>query len=324
VPVLLDETISALSPRDDALYLDGTFGGGGYARAILDSARCRVIAIDRDAAAIERGRALAAHYQGRLELVHGRFGEMDALLAGLGRPEIDGGVVLDLGVSSQQLDDPERGFSFRHDGPLDARMDATGDAPSAADVVNGYEERHLADIIRRLGEERYARRVARAIVAARKAAPITRTGQLADIVRGAVPRSADGLDPATRTFQALRVHINDELGEVRRGLAAAERLLCPSGRLAVVSFESLSDRIIKNFLRARSGEAPRPSRHRPAAQERPPSFRMIHRRPVRPGRAELAANPRARSARLRAAERTEHPAWPEASAETQGEEKRTA
>ena len=309
-PVLLAEVVEALMPRPGGVYVDGTFGAGGYSRAILDSADCRVWGIDRDPDAVERGRALALAYPGRLEVVEGRFGTMDALLDDHGVGSVDG-VALDLGVSSPQLDQAERGFSFRFDGPLDMRMGRDG--PSAADVVNAASEEELADIVFHYGEERMARRVARAIVAARKEAPITRTAQLADIVRRVVPKSGrDGIDPATRTFQGLRIHVNDELGEIRRGLAAAERMLKPGGRLAVVSFHSLEGRAVKAFLKARSSPPPAPARHAPAVagDHRQPSFRLIHRKPVAPGEAELKNNPRARSSRLRAAERTEAPAFP--------------
>jgi len=308
VPVLLAEAIAALAPRDDALYLDGTFGFGGYSKALLDAARCRVVAIDRDPAAVRRARALVPSYPGRLTVVEGRFGEMERLLQPLGIAALNG-VALDLGVSSEQLDAPERGFSFRADGPLDMRMDGSG--TSAADLVNTLPEAALGELIRTLGEERFARRVARAIVRERTRTPITRTVPLAQIVRAAVP-AAGGIDAATRTFQALRIAVNDELGELERGLAAAERLLLPGGRLAVVSFHSLEDRAVKTFLRARSGGAPRGTRHLPAVRAPLPSFRLLTRRPVVPAAAEIARNPRSRSARLRAAERTASPPWTEA------------
>ena len=232
---------------------------------------------------------------------------MDRLLAAQGVEAVDG-VALDLGVSSMQLDIAERGFSFGRDGPLDMRMEQAGE--SAADVVNGRDERELAAIIFEYGEERWARRVAKAIVAARTERPITRTAELATIVRRMVRPSADGIDPATRTFQALRIHVNDELGELDRGLRAAERLLAPNGRLAVVAFHSLEDRRVKRFLAARAGRAPRPSRHAPeSTDDRAPSFRLITRRPQTPAADETAANPRARSAKLRIAERTGAAAW---------------
>lgn len=312
IPVLLNEVVEQLSPRDGGIYVDGTFGAGGYTRALLSAANCTVWGIDRDPAAIERSRALAAAFPGRLEMIEGCFGDMAGLLAARGITAVDG-VALDIGVSSPQIDEPERGFSFRFDGPLDMRMGRHG--PTAADVVNSTDESELADIIFQLGEERMARRVARAIVAARKLGPIERTGRLAEIVRSVVPKGkGDAIDPATRTFQALRIHVNDELGELRRGLAAAESLLKPGGRLAVVSFHSLEDREVKAFLKDRSSPPPSPSRHTPAAPvaARPPSFRLLSRKPVSASEAEARSNPRARSARLRAAERTAAPAFPAA------------
>jgi 16S rRNA (cytosine1402-N4)-methyltransferase len=303
IPVLLDEVLSVLSPRDGGVYVDGTFGLGGYSRAILDAADCRVLGLDRDPDAVGRGAELAKRYAGRLTLRQARFGDMAEIAAADGIGSVDG-VALDLGVSSPQLDEPERGFSFRADGPLDMRMERAG--PSAADLVNTLDEGDLADLIFDLGEERLSRRVARAIVAAR---PLQTTGELAAIIRRVVPRSADGIDPATRTFQALRLAVNEELDELGRGLAAAERLLAPGGRLAAVSFHSLEDRAVKTFLAGRSGAGPRPSRHLPdAGTEALPTFRLLARKPVMASPAELDRNPRARSARLRAAERTSAPA----------------
>ncbi len=305
-PVMLAEVIEALAPRDGGLYVDGTFGRGGYTTGILEAADCRVVAIDRDPEAIAHGRALAERFGERLALVEGRFGEMDRLVTA--RP-VDG-VTLDLGVSSPQLDIAERGFSFRFDGPLDMRMGRDG--PSAADVVNGLPEAELADVIYRLGEERRSRQIARAIVEARAAGRIERTLELAEIVRSVVKPSKDGLDPATRTFQALRLYVNDELGELERGLGAAERLLAPGGRLAVVAFHSLEDRLVKTFLRQRSGTAARGSRHLPPSvddEAAAGSFILLKRQATQPGAAEARANPRARSAKLRAAERTARPAF---------------
>jgi 16S rRNA (cytosine1402-N4)-methyltransferase len=300
-----DEMLQALQPGDGQVYLDGTFGAGGYARAILDAADCTLFALDRDPDAIARGAALLADYPERLTLLQGCFGDMRRLLDGSGTPALDG-IVLDLGVSSPQIDNPARGFSFRSDGPLDMRMANAG--PTAADVVNNFEEKALADTLRQLGEERHARRIAGAIVAARAAAPITTTAALARIIRDVIPRSKDGIDPATRTFMALRIQVNDELGELERGLAAAEAMLAPGGRLVVVSFHSLEDRRVKNFMRARSSAAPRASRHAPEARTPPaPSFRLMQRRALKPGDTEIAVNPRARSARLRAAIRTDAP-----------------
>ncbi|HLJ63135.1 MAG TPA: 16S rRNA (cytosine(1402)-N(4))-methyltransferase RsmH [Stellaceae bacterium] len=308
VPVLLTEAITALAPRDDELYIDGTFGAGNYTEALLEAAPCRVVAIDRDPAAILRGQALLARFPDRLTLVEGRFSEMERL-AGRGAGTV-AGITLDLGVSSPQFDDPARGFSFRADGPLDMRMSGSG--VSAADLVNTLPEAALADLIYLYGEERFARRVARAIVAARTKTPLTRTNELADLVRSVVPTSG-GIDPATRTFQALRIDVNDEMGELDRGLLAAERLLAPGGRLVIVSFHSLEDRRTKEFLNLRSAGKPRGSRHRPEPPEgRAPSFHLATKKPVTPSAAEIARNPRARSGRLRIAHRTAAPPLGEA------------
>jgi 16S rRNA (cytosine1402-N4)-methyltransferase len=307
IPVLRDAVVGALAPRDEAVYVDGTFGGGGYSEALLAAARCRVYGIDRDPAALRRGQALARRWAGRLILVDGRFGDMERLLAPLLAAPV-AGVALDLGVSSAQLDAAERGFSFRCDGPLDMRMSGTGE--TAAELVARLSESELAELIRAFGEERFARRIARGIVAARRRRPIRRTLELAEIVRAAVPAATQGLDPATRTFQALRIAVNDELGELDRGLLAAERLLAAGGRLAVVSFHSLEDRRVKLFLRRRSEGAAGVSRHRPPPGAPPPSFRLLSRRAIRPDAGEIARNPRARAARLRTAERTAAPAWP--------------
>lgn len=310
LPVLLAEVIAAIDPRDGGRYLDGTFGAGGYCRAILAAApNCHLSGIDRDPTAAARGQALEAEAPGHFTFVPGRFGEMASLLGEDAIGTLDG-IVLDIGVSSMQIDEAERGFSFSKDGPLDMRMERSG--PDAADIVNTTPEADLANILYRYGEERLSRRIARAIVEARKEQPFRRTGELATLVRKVVPRHPDGIDPATRTFQALRIAVNDELGELERGLAAAESLLAPGGRLVVVTFHSLEDRIVKDFLRDRSGAAALPSRHLPHGGAGPrPSFTLIQRRAVRPGEDELARNPRARSARLRAAARTEAPAWPQ-------------
>ncbi|HEB79822.1 MAG TPA: 16S rRNA (cytosine(1402)-N(4))-methyltransferase RsmH, partial [Rhodospirillales bacterium] len=296
------------APRDGGIYVDATFGAGGYSRAILEAAKCDVWGIDRDPEAGLSGAELERDFPGRLTILCGRFGDMTRLLEGLGANKADG-VAFDLGVSSMQIDESGRGFSFQSDGPLDMRMGKAG--VTAADVVNGLAEKDLADLIYINGEERASRRIARAIVKARAKTPFTGTGQLADLVRGVVKRAKDGVDPATRTFQALRIYVNDELGELDRGLCAAESLLAPGGRLAVVSFHSLEDRRVKDFLRRRSGAHPRESRHLPSREEpsRDPSFRLLRRGVLKPSAAETAANPRARSARLRAAERTSAPAW---------------
>lgn len=317
-PVMLREVLEILAPRDGGIYLDGTFGAGGYSFALLEAADCRVWAIDRDPTAVALGEVAAARYDGRLTLLHGRFGEMDRLMRAVDCPAVDG-IALDLGVSSRQLDDPRRGFSFRADGPLDMRMaagpeDEGQEAPemTAAEAVNSLPEADLADIIWRYGEERRARQVARAIVERRRAQPIERTLELAEVVRRVVRRSPDGIDPATRTFQALRIYVNDELGELERGLEAAEQLLLPGANLAVVSFQSLEDRAVKTFLMTRSGRQPGRSRHLPQldASHRPaPTFETTTRGARRPSESERSANPRARSARLRAARRTAAPAW---------------
>jgi 16S rRNA (cytosine1402-N4)-methyltransferase len=308
IPVLVDAVLAALAPRDDALYVDATFGRGGYSVALLAAARCRVVGFDRDPEAIHYGRELAEEYSGRLTIIEGRFGDMIRLLAPITSGPI-AGIAFDLGVSSAQLDKPERGFSFRFDGPLDMRMSREGQ--TAADLIASLSERQLAELIGELGEERFARRVARAIGAAQRRQPLRRTVELAEVVRAAVPTSEPGHDPATRTFQALRIAVNNELGELDRGLVAAERLLISGGRLAVVSFHSLEDRRVKRFLQRRSSQAPRGSRHVPAPlAAAAPSFRLLGRRVVRPDAAEIARNPRARAARLRAAERTAASSWP--------------
>lgn len=301
-PVMAREVVDALRPSDGGRYVDGTFGAGGYATEILERAGCRVIAIDRDPDAIAAGRVLAERYAPRLQLIEGRFGDMGELLSAEGVEDVDG-VALDLGVSSMQFDQAARGFSFRATGPLDMRMEKRG--PSAADLVNEGDETELADIFWRYGEERRSRRVARAIVETRRTKRIETTSELAEIVRRAVgPQGKDESDPATRSFQALRIVVNDELGELERGLAAAEQVLAPGGRLAVVSFHSLEDRAVKEFVRARAGRTPGPSRHAPPrAGEPTTTLRDLTRKPMVPSAAEIAANPRARSARLRVAEK---------------------
>jgi 16S rRNA (cytosine1402-N4)-methyltransferase len=301
IPVLMDEVVEWLAPRAGGRYVDATFGAGGYTRAILKMAGAHVVGLDRDQSAIARGADLVQEAAGRLELVEERFGDLQTIVADT---SVDG-VVFDLGVSSMQLDEAERGFSFRRDGPLDMRMGRDG--PSAADVVARASERDLAAIISILGEERHARAVARALVKARSEHAIVTTRALADIVARVVHARDSAIHPATRTFQALRIFINEELSELARGLAAAEHVLKPAGRLVVVSFHSLEDRIVKNFLSERS-RAPAFSRHQPEMTVPPPSFRLLTRKPETPGDAEIATNPRARSAKLRAAERTDAPA----------------
>jgi 16S rRNA (cytosine1402-N4)-methyltransferase len=296
--------IGLLGPRDGGRYLDATFGGGGYAGAILEAASCTLWAIDRDPDAIARGASLAARFPGRLHLIQGRFGDMLALLAERDVTALDG-VVLDLGVSSFQIDEPARGFSFRTDGPLDMRMSRSGQ--TAADLVNTLAERELADVLFEFGEERASRRIARAIVAARAEAPIATTAELAAVIRRVLPPDRSGIDPATRSFQALRIRVNDELGEIEAALDQASRLLAPGGRLIVVAFHSLEDRIVKRFMTQATGRMPAPSRHDPRGLtgRTAPQFRPLTARALRPGAMETGSNPRARSARLRAIERSE-------------------
>ena len=307
IPVMLSEVIEALEPRDGKHFIDGTFGAGGYSRGLLEAARCSVLAIDRDPGAARYAESLESDFPGRLKFVLGRYAEMREIAEREGIAAVDG-VALDLGVSSMQLDEAERGFSFSQDGPLDMRMGAEG--PTASDLVNELPERDLAAIIATLGEEKRARAIARAILARRAEEPITRTGELADIVARVLGRRHDDpKHPATRTFQGIRLYLNDELVELARGMNAAEHLLKPTGRLAVVTFHSLEDRIAKRFFAARSMPAPKGSRHLPekGGSNFLPSFRLLNRRPLSPSKDEIRLNPRARSARLRAGERTDAP-----------------
>ena len=306
VPVLLREVLEQLQPREGGSYVDATFGAGGYSRAILETSGTRVIGIDRDRTAIAGGFDLVEQAGGRLTLVEDRFSHLADICAAQGFDTVDG-VVMDVGVSSMQLDQAGRGFSFRLDGPLDMRMGSSG--ASAADVVARAGETELADIIYLFGEERHSRGVARAIVAARKEAPIATTRALADIVARTVRSKPGDIHPATRTFQALRIFVNEELDELQEALEAAERVLKPGGRLVVVSFHSLEDRIVKNFFSQRS-KTGGGSRHLPEVAQVAPSFKLLTRRPLVAGDDETAANPRARSAKLRAAVRTEAAAHP--------------
>ena len=304
VPVLGREAVEMLGPREGGVYIDATFGAGGYSRMILATSGTKVIGIDRDRTAIAGGLELVDRSAGRLTLVEDRFSNLAEICAAQGVEAIDG-IVMDVGVSSMQLDQAGRGFAFRLDGPLDMRM--AGHGPTAADVIAKASEAELADIIYVFGEERHSRGVARAIAAARKEAPIATTRALADIVARVVRSKPGDIHPATRTFQGLRIFVNEELDELQLALQAAERVLKPGGRLAVVSFHSLEDRIVKNFLSER-GKTGGGSRHQPEVKQAAPSFRLLTKKPVTPDEGEVAANPRARSAKLRGAERTEAPA----------------
>lgn len=300
-PVMLPEVLATLSPKDGEVYVDGTFGAGGYTRAFLEAADCTVIAIDRDPAAISRADAMKAEFGDRLIFVSGKFGDALELVKAAGYEQVDG-FVLDVGVSSMQFDEAARGFSFRFDAPLDMRMD-TSSGDTAADIVNTYEERDLANLIYMYGDERRSRQIAAKIVAERAVEPITTTLRLADIIRSVVYKSPkDKIDPATRTFQALRIAVNDELGELERGLAAAEQLLKDGGRLVVVSFHSLEDGIVKSFLYERAGKTPNVSKYLPVGQSKAdPSFVLSPKKPLDPSDSETSINPRSRSARLRGA-----------------------
>ncbi len=302
LPVLLRPLLQACAPVGGT-WLDGTFGAGGYAKGLVEAGAERVIGVDRDPEAHRLAASWLSEYSGRIVLREGTFGELDRIAAEAGAERLDG-VVLDLGVSSMQIDTAERGFSFQKDAALDMRMSQEG--PSARDLVNGEDEGRLADILYLYGEERASRRIARAIVQAR---PVDTTLELAEIVASCLPRPKPGeKHPATRTFQALRIAVNDEYGELARGLEAAERALLPGGLLAVVSFHSVEDRMVKRFLQLRSGKGGTGNRYAPEAEEAPPAFEMVTRKAVEPDEAELALNPRARSAKLRVARRTAAPA----------------
>jgi 16S rRNA (cytosine1402-N4)-methyltransferase len=305
IPVLLKEAMEALEPRAGGVYVDGTFGGGGYTRALLDLG-VRVIALDRDPTAIRAGETLKASSDGWLELVEGRFGELDEVVQRLGVEAVDG-VALDIGVSSMQFDEAARGFSLRFDAPLDMRMGRGG--RSAADILRDEDEATIADILFHYGEERASRRIARAIVADRQTKPFDSTLELAGMIARVAPAPRGELThPATRAFQGLRIAVNDELGELVRGLCAAERLLKPGGRLAVVTFHSLEDRIAKQFFAGRSGRGRAASRRLPGEPvEAEPTFEVRRGQPIEPGEAETRANPRSRSAKLRFGVRTGAP-----------------
>lgn len=335
IPVLLSEVLRSLEPKTGEIYIDATFGAGGHSRAILEAVNCRVLAFDRDITAVRAAAAMCGEFPNRLRVINEPFSRIEEFArieeAPNGTPLITGsfidGIVLDIGVSSMQLDEAERGFSFQNDGPLDMRMSAPIDpldkselavGESAAEFLNSADEETIANVIFEFGDERRSRAIARAIVRQRSETPFTRTKELADLVlRVFHGRKEDGKHPATRTFQALRIYVNDELGELKQGLAAAEAILRPGGRLVVITFHSLEDRIVKQFLAERSGKEVHASRHVPqplpgSIKTSRPSFRIVNSRPLTPEKGELDVNPRARSARLRAAIRTDAPIWPRA------------
>lgn len=300
IPVLLKEVVEAISPIDNGVYVDGTFGAGGYTSAILDTANCTVIAIDRDPNAIKDGQDLVKKYNGRLKLVEGTFGDMVNLVHNLGYEKVDG-VMLDIGVSSMQIDQAERGFSFQKDGALDMRMSQSG--LSAADVLNTFSEQEIADIIYLYGEERFSRKIAAAVVHDRKEKPFKTTMDFANLLHRIIPHSRDQIDPATRSFQALRIYVNDELGQLKAGLIGAEQLLKAGGRMAVVSFHSLEDRIVKKFITEKTGMNSNPSRYMPVQKTITATLKSVSKKPIMPNQDEININPRSRSSRLRVAER---------------------
>ena len=297
IPVLLKEAVAALQIQDNGVYVDGTFGAGGYTSFILEqNPTVHVYALDRDETAISAGQALVKKYAPRLHLIHGCFGDMSELI-----PETVNGIVLDIGVSSMQIDTPERGFSFQKDGPLDMRMEQTG--LTAADIVNTFKENELADILFQYGEEKKSRLIAKKIIERRKEKPFKTTLDLAQLIHGCMPHKEGEIDSATRTFQALRIYVNDELGELERALIASKSLLKPSGILAVVSFHSLEDRIVKRFFQEQSGHTPNTNKHLPPVQKEKPSFELLTKKPITATSEEKNANPRSRSAKLRVARR---------------------
>lgn len=305
VPVMYDQMLSFMSPKDGETYVDGTFGAGGYTRGLLEASKCNVIAIDRDKHVQQSADALNKEFPGRFALLLGPFGDMEELLKAHGVTKVDG-VVLDIGVSSMQLDQAERGFSFKQDGPLDMRM--SGEGPDAAYFVNHSSEEEIANVIYQYGGERMSRRIAKAIVEKRNEEPFERTAQLANLVRSIVKQGKSKVDPATRTFQAIRIWVNDELGELERALKAAEKVLAPGGRLVVVTFHSLEDAMVKRFLKERSPKKEHVSKYSKKSEkplEKHESFRILTSKSVLPEQQEVERNARARSAKLRAAVRTE-------------------
>lgn len=309
IPVMLSEVLQTLSPTDNETYIDGTFGAGGYTSAILDNAKCNVIAIDRDPNVKNTVADFEKKYGKRFSFINGCFGDMDMLLSQTDKKAVDG-VVLDIGVSSMQIDEAERGFSFRFNGPLDMRMSRDGD--DAQTFINTAHEETIANVIYKYGEERLSRRIAKAIVERRAEKAITTTLELADIVRSVYPKTYHKIDPATRTFQALRIHINDELGELERGLEAAEKILVPGGRLVVVTFHSLEDSIVKDFLKKRSDAKEHVNKYRANEEQSDASFKLVERKALQATALESKQNPRSRSAKLRVALRTDKPAYREA------------
>ena len=301
-PVMLPQIISVLAPKDGDYIIDATFGNGGYSREILNQADCFVAGIDRDPDAISRAHTQMQIFGENFTILEGPFSEIERMTANtqFNKPN---GIVFDLGVCSTQLDEAERGFSFKSDGPLDMRMSKVGE--SAADIVNSMSEKELADIIFTYGDERASRRIARAISIKRQEAPLLRTSELGHIIRSVLPRAKKGQsDPATRTFQALRIYVNNEIEELCNALLASERILPEGGILAVVSFHSLEDRIIKRFFHQRAGYAAQPSRHQPSTPDAVPTFQLLPRKPILPENSEIKTNPRARSAKLRVGIRT--------------------
>jgi len=303
IPVLLEETINALSVKNEKFYIDATFGLGGYTRAILERKNCKVLGVDRDPDVMLAAEAIKVDFKNRFYFQNARFSQIEQLLEP-SRIKKVAGIVFDLGVSSPQIDQGHRGFSFKLNGPLDMRMSKEG--PTAEEFINKVEEKTLANIIFELGDEVFSRRIARNIITERTVNTITKTGQLASIIRAAIPSSKYKIDPATKTFQAIRIYLNDEISELERGLIAAERILQPNGILAVVSFHSIEDRIIKNFF-LKCSQNKNLSRHIPDIPSKNHSLKILTKKPILPSASEIKYNTRSRSAKLRVAERTAFP-----------------